>query len=192
MSDRVRFAFDSQRRPLTLIMFDEDGTEHYWKLDRTLPAGTVSLTDVAQFDAVTAVQGRCVWLCETGYRTGRCGRGGYDGGYGMTLCWQHQDALLRHILHRLQNKHFPPGHLKAFAEALAKAPYLRGPYSTASPTQKMLEDALHRNLEQVLDDQAVVSERVQVLIDRLIDRRLAERLGSPTHDEEEDDCDDDQ
>lgn len=175
---------NEQNFPNELIALDSDGVQTYWRHHHTSKVEplTRDVTEVA--DGEYKVEGRwdqCEWLVRSQYRESRCGRGGYDDGYGMSLCWQHQDALMTNILHRLRYRQWFPKQLDDFAEALSQSQYIKDPFPDpphfASPTKKMLEAALADSIENVIDDPDIVSDRVMKLIERLVDRQLSKTLG---------------
>lgn len=194
MADKKKpmIVLNEQNYPHELVCLDLDGGETHWRYHRTSTVQRQA-REVQQNpdDGEYALAGRwdqCEWLVRSQYRESRCGRGGYDDGYGMALCWQHQDMLMQNIIHRLRNKQWPCGHISDLVEALVATPWVPGPYSGLPPSARLLEAQLADNIDNLIDNPGVVSDRVKELVDRLIDRRLAERMGT-THEEEDSDDD---
>jgi hypothetical protein len=174
---------NEQAFPNELVALDSDGTETHWRLHRTSMVKPLTRDVEQTADGEYRVTGgwdACEWLVRSQYRESRCGRGGYDDGYGMSLCWQHQDALMIKVLHRLRHRQWHLRQVEDFAEALATSNYVKPPFAdslhVASPAKKMLEAALIDSIDNVIDDPDIVSEEVLRAITRLVERRLAERL----------------
>lgn len=186
MAEKKRMiVLNEQSFPSELVALDSDGTETHWRLQSTSTVKPSNREVEQGADGEHKVTGRwdqCEWLVRSQYRKSRCGRGGYDDGYGMSLCWQHQDALMSNILHRLRHRQWFPKQVKDFAEALATSRYIKDPFPdplyVVSPAKKMLEAALADSIEAVIDDPDIVSGEVLHAINRLVERRLAELLES--------------
>lgn len=118
-------------------------------------------------------EGWCQWPVRSAFREAGCGRSGASGtgsGYGIRLCWQHEDALFTEVLGRLEgNRVIQDDFLRVLIGQIEQLEDARPGWQDA------IENALVRRLE---DGEWTFSERVEEAVEEYINRRLFEKWGA--------------
>jgi hypothetical protein len=113
----------------------------------------------------------CEWPITSQYREGKCSRSAAYNMFGLSLCWQHEDAAFSYVLSRLEDGHYHRGQMDRIARALFTAA------TEKAVGVEALDDAISRRLHALLDP-AVDTKPMPYdhMLEQLIDEKLTERL----------------
>jgi hypothetical protein len=164
--------------PPQIVTARADGTEDHWQYshsvaDRDETAEerwpTVNAGDTDEWTS-------CEWMTTSGYRCGTCGRGAKRNRYGLSLCWQHEDAAFAHIIHNLKSGRYYAKQTDDLAAAILENVHLRAGMSSHSPILRLLTKELRNHLQALIDG-AHIAPDLSGLIDQLIAKRLQHNWG---------------
>lgn len=113
----------------------------------------------------------CEWPINSQYREGKCSRSAAYNMFGLSLCWQHEDAAFYHVVGRLEDGKYYLTQIDKIARALFTAATEKGVEVEA------VDSAIRRRLHALLDSDIETSPMpYDGLLARMIDEKLAERL----------------
>lgn len=163
-----------------LVTTEPDGTEQWWKCVHVVQPAAVEPAEAPKSADIEDVEWtHCEWVVESGWREGSCGRGAARNRYGLSLCWQHEDAAFSHVRHQIGEGRFSVNQTDSMAESLLRADGFRDSTGNRSSAIARLADRhIEERLEALAEGVAYIDPRFAELLDRVIETRLQQKWGT--------------
>lgn len=186
-----------KRRMFGIVEYGPDGSE-----DRYIYTGTIerSTSDgperyierdpnlVLQEEEQQRQWMSCEWPTRTEWRVGTCGRSAPYRGYGLALCWQHEDKAFDHVITHLERGAFYLGQLERLTEALLRQRRWGDEFiddqqyrARTKAVSAIARKEVFSYLQDLLDESKFsygTDSELQELLDELIQKRLQENWGA--------------
>jgi hypothetical protein len=168
--------------PPHVVTTRPDGTHDYWRYDHSAVERGVS-GQCAREDALDAGSSRdhdgCEWVCVSSYREGRCGRGAAFNPYGISLCWQHEDALFAHVLNQIRIGKTYKRQLEEIAAAVLEAGGLDEKDALGgTPIERLVRAEIRRYMQEVIDRGYSADYEFGRQLDELVSQRFQQKWGA--------------
>lgn len=168
--------------PPHVVTTGPDGTQHYWSFHHSVTdhglTGSIErerdTEDIGDDKQWTS----CEWTCTSQYREGACGRSAYRNVYGLSLCWQHEDAAVRHVVSQIRLGRCNRSQIEDVAAEVLAVGGLDTPDALGgSPIDRLVRAEIRRYLQSAVQSGSW-SHGFDDLLDELLTRRLHEKWGS--------------